>query len=243
MTKREQVSKALQSLYDDGVKIATAFQEKKELQFQYSYQSWYTKALTVIATLAPDRIAEFKSYYEIDARRKTLGYGTFVIQDFIKNVVPSRIHHPEFDSRAQALTCFFNQITIFKAVADRADSTLANIEGELFADLQDNELAVSRKLAKISPRAAGALVGVVIEGHLQKVAEARGLKSSKKNPTIADLNDPLKAAGVTDTATWRKITYLGDIRNLCSHKKEKEPTAEQFEELVEGAEWLVKNVF
>lgn len=243
MSKRELIRKEVDALYDEGAKLAVAFQKNEEKQFQYDYQRWYTKALKAVSSLAPDRLLEFKGYYEIDPKRKTLGYGTYVIQDFVKNVIPNRFNHPDFDSRAQALICFFNQLTILKAVADRVDSVLYNIEGELYAELQDSEIVIARQLAKVSPRAAGALVGVVIEGHLQKVANSKGVKVTKSNPSIADLNDPLKAASVIDTPTWRKISFLADLRNLCSHKKDVEPTREQVDELIHGAEWLTKNVF
>ncbi len=171
------------------------------------------------------------------------GYGTYVIQDYLKGVAPNSVHYPDFDTRKQVLQCFFNQLTILHAIGKRVDSVLANIEGELYAELQDGELSIARQLAKISSRAAGALVGVVIEGHLQKVAQAHSVKLTKKHPTIADINDPLKAASVVDTPTWRKISFLADLRNLCSHKKDAEPTKEQVEELIQGAEWLTKNVF
>ncbi|MEA1959368.1 MAG: DUF4145 domain-containing protein, partial [Chloroflexota bacterium] len=223
--------------------LAVAFQKNEEKQFQYDYQQWYTKALKAMGTLAPDRLAEFRSYYEIDPKRKSLGYDTFVIQDFIKKVVPVGIHYEGFDSRNQALICFFNQLTILKSVEERVGSVISDIEGELYAELQDNEVIVARKLIKVSPRAAGALIGVVIEGHLQKVATNHEIKGTKKNPTIAELNDLLKAAGVVDTPAWRKISYLADIRNLCSHKKSIDPTKEQVEELIQGAEWIIKNVF
>jgi hypothetical protein len=243
MTKREIIHKELDALYQEGAKLAVAFQKKEEKQFQYDYQRWYTKALKAVASLAADRHAEFRSYYEIDPKRKSLGYGTYVIQDFLKGVAPGSFHHPDFDTRAQVLTCFFNQLTILNSIGERVDSVLGNIEGELYAELQDNEVAVARQLAKVSLRAAGALVGVVIEGHLQKVAQSHEVKIAKKNPTIADLNDPLKAASVIDTPAWRKICFLADLRNLCSHKKDAEPTKEQVEDLIQGAEWLTKNVF
>ena len=243
MTKREIIHKELDALYQEGAKLAVAFQKNKEKQFQYDYQRWYTKALEAVASLAADRHAEFRSYYEIDPKRKSLGYGTYVIQDFIKGVAPSSFQHPGFDTRAQVLTCFFNQLTILNSIGERVDSVLGNIEGELYAELQDNEVAVARQLAKVSLRAAGALVGVVIEGHLQKVAQAHEVKIAKKNPTIADLNDPLKAASVIETPAWRKISFLADLRNLCSHKKDAEPTKDQVEDLIQGAEWLTKNVF
>lgn len=138
---------------------------------------------------------------------------------------------------------FFNQLTIFKSIIDRADSLLGNIEEELYAEIQGSEIVVAKQLLKVSPRAAGALAGVVIEGHLQKVANSHAIKVTKKNPTISDLNDPLKNASVIDTPTWRKITYLADIRNICSHKKDAEPTKEQVQELIDGAVWLIKNIF
>lgn len=243
MSKRNAIKAELESLYNQGAKLFTSFQNKQEKQFQVDYQSWYTKSLKVVTTLAQDRLHEFRSYYEIDPKRKTLGYGTYVIQDYLKGVAPNRLNYPKFDTRDQVSTCFFNQLTILRSLQDRIDSVLSDIEGELYSELQDGEIAIAKELAKVSVRAAGALLGVLIEGHLQKVALNHAVKVSKKNPTIADLNDPLKSAGVVDTPTWRKISYLADIRNLCSHKKDTEPTAQQLDELIQGAEWLTKNLF
>ncbi|MHC1480346.1 hypothetical protein ACYJW8_08855 [Frateuria aurantia] len=243
MTKREAIHEELKVLCQEGAKLAGTFQKNEEQHFYVDYQRWYTKALKAVASLAPDRHAEFRSYYEVDPKRKTLGYGTYVIQDYMKNVAPNSFNYPDFDVRKQTLNCFVNQLTILHAVGERIASVLADIEGELYAEIQEDGIAVARQLSKVSVRAAGALVGVLIEGHLQKVAGAHGVKVAKKNPTIADLNDPLKAASVIDTPAWRKISFLADIRNLCSHKKDAEPTKEQVEELIQGAEWIAKNVF
>lgn len=243
MSKKETIHKELSALYKEGAELAVAFQKKEDKQFQYDYQRWYTKALKAVASLAQDRYAEFRGYYEVDPKRKSLGYGTYVIQDFFKGIAPGGYQYEGFDTRAQVLTCFFNQLTILNSIKERVDSVISNIEGELYAELQDSEVVVARQLAKVSLRAAGALVGVLIEGHLQKVAATHGVKLAKKNPTIADLNDPLKAASIIDTPAWRKISFLADLRNICSHKKDIEPTKEQVEELIQGAEWLTKNVF
>lgn len=243
MTKREVIRKELDQLYKDGVKLAVEFQKREDVQFSYDYQAWYTKALKAVSLLALDRYAEFRDYHEINPKRKSLGYGTYVIQDYLKGVAPSSIRYSGFDTRDQVLRGFHNQLTILKSIEERVDSVLSDIEGEIYAELQDNELSVARQLMKINLRAAGALVGVVIEGHLQKVSLAHGLKIAKKSPTIADLNDPLKAASIIDMPAWRKIGYLADLRNLCCHKKEAEPTKGQVDELVQGAEWLTKNVF
>jgi hypothetical protein len=245
MNKREKIREELNALNDEAFKLASAFQKEEvnNLQYRYQYQAWYTKAINAVAALAPERLAEFRSYYEVDPRRKGLGYDTFVIQDFFRGVIPSGPAFYNFDSHNEALTCFFNQTTILHAVTECFDSVILNIEGQLYAELKDNEVAVAKQLIKLSPRAAGALMGVLIEGHLQKVAASHGLKVAKKHPTIVDLNDPLKNESVIDTPTWRKISYLADLRNLCSHRKDSEPTKEQVEELIAGADWLIKNVF
>ena len=124
----------------------------------------------------------------------------------------------------------------------RIDDVLGGIETRLLADMQDAELATATKLVNVSARAAGALAGVVLEQHLQLVVKAHQCKIAKRNPTIADFNDALKQASVYATATWRKISYLGDLRNLCSHKKASDPTTEQASELIDGVNWAVKNV-
>lgn len=245
MSKKELICKELDIVYTEGEKLAVDFQRNKieYSSFAYNYQMWYTKALKAVESLAPDRYAEFRGYYEIDTKRKTLGYGTYVIQDYLKGVVPAGHAYLNFNSKEQVIKCLLNQLTIFNSITERVNSIVANIESELYAELQDNEIIIAKRLAKVSLRAAGALMGVVIEGHLQKIATKHKIDAKKKNPIISDLNDPLKNANIIDTPTWRKITYLADIRNICSHKKDIEPTKEQVDDLIQGAEWLIKNVF
>ncbi len=120
---------------------------------------------------------------------------------------------------------------------------LQDVTGHLFAEIQDSELKAAIKLKKISKRAAGALAGVVLERHLQRVAVNHNISISKRNPTISDLNDPLRNAGIYDQPTWRKIQVFGDIRNLCSHQKDTEPTEEQVTELIDGVNAVIKNIF
>lgn len=244
MDTKEQIKKEIASLYEEGAKLAQALQANdKTINFAYEYQAWYTRALRVVEVLAADRYGEFRSYYEPDPKRKQLGYGTYVIQDHLKGVAPSRLHYSDFDTAKQALIGFFNQLTILHSLTHRIDAAIGNIEGGLYSELQDAELATARELLKVNLRAAGVLAGVIVETYLQKLAKSHGVSIRKKNPTIGDLNDPLKEAEVFDTPTWRKVAYLADIRNLCSHKKDVDPTRDQVVELIEGANWLIKNTF
>ena len=91
-------------------------------------------------------------------------------------------------------------------------------------------------------RAAGAICGVVLEKHFSGVCDKRSIILKKKNPTIADYNDALKD-NAYDTIEWRRIQRLGDIRNLCDHSKDREPTKDEVEELISGTERTIKTVF
>ena len=104
-------------------------------------------------------------------------------------------------------------------------------------------MATAEALLKINLRAAGSLAGVILENHLQKVMQNHHIPITKKNPTISDMNDALKDNNIYDIPTWRKIQYFGDIRNLCSHKKDREPTEEEVRDLISGVNEIIKKVF
>ena len=112
------------------------------------------------------------------------------------------------------------------------------------ADLFDSELEAATELAKRGfTRAAGAVAGVVLEKHLAKAVENHGIKVSKKNPTIGDLNDVLKEGNVLELPQWRFSQHLADIRSLCDHDRKADPTKEQVGDLIQGVTKIVKTVF
>jgi len=53
----------------------------------------------------------------------------------------------------------------------------------------------------------------------------------------------LKFSTVLDTNNWRFIQFLGDIRNICDHNKNVEPTTEQVKDLLDGVEKVIKTIF
>jgi len=136
-----------------------------------------------------------------------------------------------------------SQLAIVGSLSTRIDSVLANVEGHLLADLEDRELAAATRLAKENLRAAGAVAGVVLERHLSQVVSNRDLKLAKANPTIGDFNELLKKEGVYDLPMYRKVSLLGDIRNICCHNKTREPTADEVDELIRGVVTIVKTLF
>ena len=139
---------------------------------------------------------------------------------------------------------FWNQLLILESAETRFDSSLFEIKQLVQADLFDSELDAARELNKKGfTRGAGAIAGVVLEGHLLQVCENHNIKIKKKNPTINDYNELLKKNHVIDIPTWRFIQHLADLRNLCNHKKERAPIKEEIEELIDGVEKTTKTVF
>jgi hypothetical protein len=61
--------------------------------------------------------------------------------------------------------------------------------------------------------------------------------------SILDYYQLLKENDIIDTPKWRFIQHLGDLRNLCDHNKDREPTKDDVIELVEGVEKVIKTVF
>ncbi len=246
MSRTDEAKVEFDELVAEGKKIlksVLADEDKSWGNFQWVYQSWYTRALPAVELIAPDRYEEFRRYYEPDPKRKSLGYGTYVIQDFFKGVAPNNYNYPNFDTKEQVKTGVYNQLTLIKGITSRINSVLADLETEIYTEFKDSEIETARALVKVSARASGALAGVVLEGYLNKLCTSHNIKFRKKAPTISDYNEALKKAKILNTPTWRKITYLGDIRNLCTHKKDVEPTKVQVSEMIDGVDWVLKNIF
>lgn len=146
------------------------------------------------------------------------------------------------DDRA-AIPHFQQQMAILKAAQKRFESSLFEIRQLVQADLFDSEIESARHLLKNKfYRAAGAVAGVVLEKHLLQVCSDHMVKIVKKHPGINDLNQLRKDSGVIDIPQWRHITLLGDIRNLCDHNKQKEPTESQVTDLIDGTDKVLKTI-
>ena len=246
MSAAEEIRKELKSLLDSQEELLKLVANCKDtISFGTEYQRWYSRAYKLVHSLAPERLAEFVSYYLIDPKRKITDAGNYVIQDYVKGIGARTNHYdkPLWDVNNLTGIRILNQVQIISSLSGRIDTVLQDVTGHLFAELQDSELAAASQLKKINLRAAGSLAGVVLERHLQRVAANHNVNPGKKNPTIADLNDPLKQAGIYDVPTWRKIQLLADIRNICSHQKNTDPTLEQVDELIVGTNAIIKSVF
>lgn len=212
--------------------------------FKMTYESWYSESKAIIRQLLPDRFEDFVRLHEKPKTRKDVGFGNYVMEDYLQGLRVTFSYGDVKVDPSAAVPQFEQMVNILSATKRRFDSSLFDIKQLVQADLFDSEVGAARHLAKQKfGRAAGAMVGVVLERHLAQVCSNHDVKIAKKNPTIADFNDALKSSEVIDIPIWRGITRLGDLRNLCDHNKEREPTREEVDDLISGVDRLLKTLF
>ncbi|MGX1087699.1 hypothetical protein [Pseudomonas sp. AP3_22 TE3818] len=215
---------------------------KKLKPFRVCYNHWYSEALVVVKQLLPDRYADFVKFYERPKTRKSFDVESYRIEDACQSLSSTRYGGEVVVDMSAAVPLLQQQIAILESIEKRFESSLFDIKQLVQADLFDSELDVARELLKNKfARAAGAVAGVVLEGHLKQVCDNHNL--SKKSGTIAVLNDALKAAGVIELSQSRHIQFLGDIRNKCGHKNPTEPTVDEVGELIAGVDKVIKTIF
>jgi hypothetical protein len=206
------------------------------------YENWYSEALALVKQLLPDRVEDFKGMYAPRGPRKEISHANYTMSDYMRGTT-IRLNGEVRVGPASAFTNLHQQWNMISGLQDRLESTLFDIRTLVHADLLDNELHAAEELNKKGfTRAAGAVAGVVLEGHLGSVCQRHALQAKKKNPSIADFNETLKSANVVDIVQWRFVQHLGDIRNKCDHKGNAEPTKEDVLELIEGVKKVTKTV-
>lgn len=221
--------------------------KKKEIElpnFNRHYDSWYSEALVVIKQILPDRVDDFVKQYKQE-KRKEIDFLTYSISDYILGVRTTKGYEKTVVAdQSAAVGKMEIQNSILLAVSKRFESKLFDIQEVLQSDIFDSELDAAKELSKKGfVRGAGAIAGVVLEKHLAHVCEMHNLKSRKKHPSISDFYQMLKENEFIDTPKWRFIQHLGDLRNLCDHPKDREPTNDDILELIEGVEKVIKTVF
>jgi hypothetical protein len=239
---KERIWEELDVLVKQGYELLGELAKDDDKKFKIAYQSWYTRALTVIRQLIPERLEEFTNLYK-EQRRKSITVDTYSISDYLQGLAIIGVLESN-KTRDAAGMRFFQQYQILESAQTRLDDILTNIYGIVQAEILDNELDAATELLRARHiRSAGTLAGVVLERHLAKVCSSRTLKAGRKKPTLADWNDILKDANVYDIPIWRGIQRLTDIRNLCAHPGDREPTKEEVDELIRGVERITKTIF
>lgn len=235
--------KDIEELIKKGERLLSILKTNEDLErFRRYYEIWYSESLSLVKVVLPNRVEDFEKYYYQKGKESLKDYITYTPPrsegmklDF--DYIPAEVVD-------YAKSLFENQLGIVKAAKRRFESSLFDIRQLVQADLFDSELDAARELNKKGfTRGAGAVAGVVLEGHLSRVCENHKIKVTKKKPTINDYNQLLKDNDVIEMKDWRFIQLLADLRNLCDHDKKREPKKEEIEELIKGVDKITKIIF
>ena len=228
---RDRIAEGIEALLKEGLYLLSELGKKDDTNFRSGYQIWYTRSLAVVRQLIPERLSEFTTLYDEK-------HGIYTIAWYLREAAPG------VSGGRDAYMRFLQQYRILESAQSRLDDILANIYGLVQAEILDSELDAATELWRAGHvRSAGSIAGVVLERRLAKVALSRNLKSRKKKPTLSDWNDLLKDASVYDIPAWRGIQRLTDIRNLCTHARDRDPTKEEVDEMIRGVESITKTIF
>ena len=190
--------------------------------FHRAYQQWVSSSRVLIAKNNPSRLDEFDESY-----KQT------------KNMLSGR--HISKRSQFQLQEEIDKQLDLLATIPNHLRYSLYDIELEAYSAVINDGLQVAEKLlSKGFLRPAGSFAGVLLERHLKTLLKKHVPPINfRKNATISPLNDACKST-IYDSATWRKVQYLADLRNICAHDKAKEPTKLQVTELIAGVSSILK---
>lgn len=225
-TRREVIEEQEQDTLLSDLKIYEIVPKRKmiPLEFKEEYQNYYSSCCALLEkNYNTDRTREFKEIYE-------------------KHIVPIlSSKYIAQNSGYHLLDTLENQILILKALPDYVRQRAPTIEFTIAFILMEDELLEAEHLLKKGHiRAAGAISGVVLERQLKMRCDKNDpkIKYSKK-ASIGKLNDLLKSNNIIDQVEWRKIQYLGDIRNKCDHDHKSAPKAEDVEDMISKVKEIV----
>lgn len=251
----------LDELVGEGRSLASAVQAAQtdlpdqaahpETVPQVRYQRWYTESARVIERMTPERADEFRALYDpvdgaVGVPSSILEYGIrhylsdAPIGEFCRFCSSSDL---TVDLSSVVRQKLATQVAILEAARVPFESVLVDLRGSVQAKLFDSKLAACRHLHSNGYfRAAGAVAGVVLEAHLQSVCSKHELTYHRPRPTISDLLHYLRDHGLIDHAMQLEVQALADVRNLCDHNRDREPTDFEVEDLIDGVDRVIKAI-
>lgn len=198
-----------------------------------NYQCWYSACRAILEKNQPSRLTEFDSSYAPPAKSSATG-----IKQLIKKT------HLSKNELFSLIDLIKNQFDIVSAIPAHIGHSIYDVELDVYSVLMADELVAAQYLLKNGfLRAAGALAGIILERHLKNLLRRHSPPIKyKEKITLAPLNDLCKDT-VYDVVIWQKVKHLVELRNLCSHDKDREPTKSEIVELINGTDNLIKTKF
>ena len=212
----------------------------EDSEFASGYQLWYSVSIGLMGEFAPERLEEFKSYYQPDRKRGDVTDSNYVVQDWLwgRGFEVDGSRYPW----AAVGRCILNQVAILKAVKDRLAWQSASTTDHSRRGIQLDLLQIARDLIKVNERAAGVMAGRVLELFLNELAASHEVKLRKRFPPLRELFDALKDAGILDIPVHAQGIWAAEIASRCRAEGES-PTKVQVRDLIDTSHWLITNIF
>jgi len=196
------------------------------------YQQWYAGCLALVEVTMPARRGELTHAYRGAVR--TIGSGPAMLHSLDRDYIT-------FEEQ----TAIARTITQIKAIVGAApyylEGRLHDIELKVAQAYVGDQLGEAQVLlCARHVRSAGAVAGVLLERHLKLLCDRRQPPIAyPRAAAIAKLNDLLRDEGVYDTAQWRRVQWMGDIRNSCDHAGTTEPRMQDVSDLIDEVKKFV----
>ena len=194
MSTKEDVLIQLNALIETGQQL-TASYHLQDYTYESSAPEADLRSFVTSALAAIGRIAGESSLY----------YRNIPLQ------ITSAVSFAQEESPIPAIT------GVLMSLRDAIDQgLLESLESKLRANMHDDFLVQASELLDVGYHvAAMVLIGGVLEDHLQKMAQGRGLTLPKKG-SISKYNDLLRENPYSQSV-WRRIQSIGDLRNEAAH--------------------------
>ena len=196
--------------------------------FIRDYHEWYSGALALVEGNMPSRANEIIALHEGVKGTKT---------DLVPTIQLLQSASMTFELQIKISLNISHMQSVVASIPAYMDARLYDVELAVAQAYVRDELSEATVLLKSGfVRAAGGIAGVLLERHLKLLCD-RSSPQIKYNKSvgISKLNDILKDAGVYDIVQWRKVQWMGDIRNSCDHVRTAEPRNVDISDLINEA--------
>ena len=174
------------------------------------YHEWYAACLALVEANMPSRLEEFNLLHHVETRGKTTG-GVYHLlsQGWI-----------DFEAQTEIAWRIIQMGAIVASLPKYLEGRLSDLELDIAHLYVNDQLDEAEALLKANfTRAAGAIAGVLLERHLRLLCDKHQppIKYPPKKATIAILNERLRDNSVYDAVQGRKVQWMGNVYNECSH--------------------------
>ena len=191
---KKEVLTQLDALIETGQRLIESYElhEYKSSMPEAELRAFVTSALAAIERIA----GESSQYY--------------------RNIPPQIISAFSFAHTKLSISAVTGVLIALRDAVDQG--LLLSLESKLRANIHDDFLVQASELLDAGYHVASlVLTGGVLENHLQKMIQVRGLTLPKKG-SISKYNDLLRD-NAYNQSVWRRIQSISDLRNDAAHGK------------------------